>query len=66
MLATERLLQIQAALGAQVERIAVVELDEETLRLVLYLKDSTNLRVAEEALRLTDLVLRRVQEKMGA
>lgn len=48
MLASERLLQIQAAFGAQVERIVVLELDEETLRLVLHLKDGTNLRVAEQ------------------
>jgi len=48
MLASERLLEIEEKFEAMVERIVPVELDEETLRLILYLKDGTNLRVAEQ------------------
>ena len=48
MSATERLLQIEEAFAAQVDRIVVLELDDETLRLILYLNDGTNLRVAEQ------------------
>ena len=47
MLATERLLQIEAKFAAHVARIVAVELDGETIRLILYLKDGANLRVAE-------------------
>jgi len=48
MLATERLLQIENCFGDSVLRIIPVELDGETLRMILYLKDGTNLRVAEQ------------------
>ena len=48
MQAAERLLEIEIRFGESVERIVPVELDGETLRLVLYLKDGTNLRVAEQ------------------
>jgi len=48
MLATERLLEIEALFGNSVERILALELDDETLRLIIYLKDGTNLRVAEQ------------------
>ena len=48
MLASERLLEIEEKFEAKVERIVPVELDEEALRVILYLKDGTNLRVAEQ------------------
>lgn len=48
MLATERLLEIEAAFVDQVLRMVVLELDGETLRLIIYLKDGSNLRVAEQ------------------
>ncbi len=48
MLATERLSEIEAEFGAVVQRIVLVELDGETLRLIFYLKDGTNLRIAEQ------------------
>ncbi|MCK4417097.1 MAG: hypothetical protein KAV99_02905 [Candidatus Latescibacteria bacterium] len=48
MLATERLSEIEAKFGAVVHRIVLIELDGQTLRLILYLKDGTNLRVAEQ------------------
>lgn len=48
MLATERLLEIEETFADQVARIVVLELDGETLRLILYLKDGANLRVAEQ------------------
>ncbi len=48
MLAAERLLEIEEAFGDKLHRIVSLELDDETLRLVLYLKDGTNLRVAEQ------------------
>ncbi len=48
MLAAERLLEIEQKYGKIVQRIALVELDGESLRLVLYLKDGTNLRIAEQ------------------
>jgi hypothetical protein len=48
MLASERLLEIEEKLKASAERIVSVELDDETLRVILYLKDGTNLRVAEQ------------------
>ncbi|WDN88299.1 hypothetical protein BuS5_01267 [Desulfosarcina sp. BuS5] len=44
MLASERLLEIEEKFEAKVERIVPVELDEKTLRVILYLKDGTNLR----------------------
>ena len=48
MLAAERLLQIQEAFGDFLTDIAVLDLEEETLRIVLYLGDGTNLRVTEQ------------------
>ena len=48
MLASERLMEIEEKFEAKVERIVPVDLDEETLRVVLYLKDGTNLRVTEQ------------------
>ena len=48
MLASERLLEIEEKFEEMVERIVPVELDGETLRVVLHLKDGTNLRVAEQ------------------
>ena len=48
MLASERLLEIEEKFEATVERIVPVELDGETLRVVLHLKDGTNLRVTEQ------------------
>jgi hypothetical protein len=48
MLATERLLEIEINFSESVERIVLVELDGETLRLVLHLRDGTNLRVTEQ------------------
>lgn len=48
MLATERLLEIEQAYATKVLRIVALELDNETLRLILYLKDGTNLRVVEQ------------------
>ncbi len=47
MLAAERLLEIEEALGKKVQSIVPLELDGETLRLILYLKDGTNLRVTD-------------------
>ena len=48
MLATERLSEIEVKFGAVAQRIVPIELDGETLRLILYLKDGTNLRVTEQ------------------
>lgn len=48
MLAAERLLEIEAKFATYVKRIVSIELDEETLRVVLFLKDGTNLRVTEQ------------------
>lgn len=48
MEATERLLEIKARCGDILERIVPLDLDEQTLRLILYLKDGTNLRLTEQ------------------
>jgi hypothetical protein len=48
MLATERLLEIEETFSEQAQNIVPLELDGETLRLILYLKDGTNLRVTEQ------------------
>ena len=48
MLATDRLLAIEENFGEDVERIVPVELDEATILVILYLKDGSNLRVAEQ------------------
>ena len=48
MLASERLLEIEERFGAVIERIVPLELDGQTLRLILYLPDGTNLRLTEQ------------------
>ena len=48
MLASERLLEIEEHFKESAKRIVPVELDDGTLRVILYLKDGTNLRVAEQ------------------
>jgi hypothetical protein len=48
MLATERLSQIEAAGSDLIERLIPLDLDEQTLRIVLYLQDSSNLRITEQ------------------
>lgn len=48
MLADERLVEIESQFGTLVQRIVAIELDGETLRLIMYLKDDTNLRVTEQ------------------
>jgi hypothetical protein len=46
MQATDRLLEIEEKVGAAVQSIVPIEFDGESLRLIIYLKDDTNLRVA--------------------
>src|SRR5712692_6269337 len=48
MLATERRLQIKQRCGPEIERIMPLELDGQTIRLILYLQDGTNLRLTEQ------------------
>ena len=48
MWATERLLEIEEAFGREVARTVPLELDDETLRIILYLRDGTNLRLTEQ------------------
>lgn len=48
MLAIERLLEIEELCQEHVQRLIPLELDGETLRLILYLDDGTNLRVTEQ------------------
>ena len=48
MLASERLMEIEEKFEAMLDRIVPVELDGETLRVILYLKDGSNLRVTEQ------------------
>src|SRR5581483_8189353 len=48
MLATERLLEIEQRFDTAITRIVPLELDGQTLRLSLYLKDGTNLRLTEQ------------------
>ena len=48
MLATDRLLEIVEKFGSLVQRMLPLELDGETLRIVLYLKDGTNIRMTEQ------------------
>ena len=48
MLAVERLLEIREKFGDHLQRIVPLELDGETIRLILYFEDSTNLRVTEQ------------------
>jgi len=44
MLASERLMEIEEKFEAKVERIVPVDLDEETLRVILYLKERIGVR----------------------
>jgi hypothetical protein len=48
MLATERLMQIEEHCLEYVQRLVPVDLDGETLRLIIYLNDGINLRVTEQ------------------
>ena len=48
MRATERLLEIEQRFGSEIERIIPLDLDGQTLRLILYLQDGTNLRLTEQ------------------
>lgn len=48
MLAHERLQEIELAFSDNVERIVLVEYDEEAIRLILFLQDGSNLRVTEQ------------------
>lgn len=48
MLASERLLEIEEKFEAMMQRIVPIEMDGETLRLIINLKDGTNLRVTEQ------------------
>jgi hypothetical protein len=48
MQAIERILEIEAAFGEKIQGLVPLELDGESLRLILYLKDGTNLRVTEQ------------------
>jgi len=48
MLAAARLLEIEERFGEYVRGIVPLELDGETLRLILYLKGNTHLRVTEK------------------
>ncbi len=48
MLADERLLDIETKYGEIVKKVVLLEAEDETLRTILLLKDSSNLRVAEQ------------------
>ncbi len=48
MQAAYRLLEIEEKFGPSVQRIVPTELDEATLRVILYMKDGSNLRVTEQ------------------
>jgi len=48
MWATERLLEIEQRFGLEIERIIPLVLDGQSLRLILYLQDGTNLRLTEQ------------------
>jgi len=48
MLASDRLLEIEEIFSSSVQRIVPVEMDGETLRVILYLKDGTSIRVTEQ------------------
>lgn len=48
MQAADRLLEIEEKFGADAERIVPVELDGETLKVIICLKDGSNLRVTEQ------------------
>jgi hypothetical protein len=46
--AVDRLLEIEEAFGDKIARIVPLELDGDTLRLILFLRDGTNIRVTEQ------------------
>jgi len=48
MQATDRLLKIEEKFGTSVNRIVPTELDGTALKVILYLKDGSNLRVTEQ------------------
>jgi len=48
MLATDRLFEVIEKFGKSLQRVVPVELDDETIQVVLYLNDGTNLRVTEQ------------------
>ena len=48
MLAIDRMFEIEETFGGKVQNIVPLELDGETLRLILYLPDGTNVRVTEQ------------------
>jgi len=48
MLAPERLRQIEIAYGSSVQRIVLLEQDDEALRLIIFLQDGANLRITEQ------------------
>jgi hypothetical protein len=48
MQASQRLLEIEHMYGDQVQSIVPIELDDETLRLIIFLYDGSNLRVTEQ------------------
>ena len=59
MQAIERVLEIEAAFGEKIQGLVPLELDGESLRLIIYLKDGTNLRVTEQHLRGQTLTVNR-------
>ena len=48
MQASQRLLEIEQAYEDQVQSIVPIELDDETLRLIIHLYDDSSLRVTEQ------------------
>lgn len=48
MQASQRLLEIEQMYEDQVQSIVPIELDDETLRLIIHLYDGSNLRVTEQ------------------
>jgi len=48
MLAAARLLEIEEQFGKYIQSIVPLELDGETLRLILHLRENTHLRVTEK------------------
>lgn len=48
MSAIDRIWKIESEYKAFVKRISLIEIDDETIRLIFYFKDGTNLRIAEQ------------------
>ncbi len=48
MLATDRLLEIEERFSAAIDHLVPLDLDGGLLRLIIYLKDETNLRLTEQ------------------